>query len=199
MLHPTLHHSIVRVLETRDYLRDPRSNAYYPVVTERDWKRISQPGSSLSLHYLFSCSQCGIGRIIRRTEAPIVDNLPASYDFKCEDVGVECSVSLIVLLEFIPKERPPQTVPLMHHTIRVRPEESQFTTSHLASNEPYGDLWRKRMKLWMGIPIYDGSPSLVELRGWKATVAEAYGQVGVSKGRSQVLQAIKYLSGNAEK
>ena len=165
MLHPTLHHLIVRVLETRDYLRDPRSNACYPVVTERDWKYISQPGSSLSIDYLFQCSQYGKGRIVRRSEAPIVDNLPASHDFKCEDVGVECSVSLIVLLEFIPKERPPPIAPLVHHTVRVRPEESQLTTLHLPSNEPYGDLWRKKMKLWTGIPIYDGSPFLVELRG----------------------------------
>ena len=79
-----------------------------------------------------------MGRIIRRSEAPIVDNLPASHDFKCEDVGVECSVSLIVPLEFIPKERPPPIVPLVHHTVRVRPEESQLTTSHPPSNELYG-------------------------------------------------------------
>ena len=199
MLHPTLHPSIVRILETRDYLRDPRSNSCYPVASEKDWKRISQPGSSLSIDYLFQCSQCGMGRIIRRSQAPIVDNLPASHDFTCEDVGVECSVSMIVPLEFVPKERSPPTAPLVHHTVRVRPEESQLSTSHPPSNELYGDLWRKRMKLWMGIPTYDGSPSLVELRGWKATIVEAYGQVGVPVGRSQVLQAIKYLSGDAEK
>ena len=184
MLHPTLYHQIVQVLGYRDYLRDPHSNACYSVVSERDWKRISQPGSSLSLDYIFSCSQCGMGRIIRRTEAPIVDNLPANHDFKCEDVRVECSVSLVVLLEFIPKERPQPIVLFAHSTIKVRPEESQLTTSQLALDASYKDLWRKRMKLWMGILSYDGSPSLVELRGWKATIVEAYGQVGVPEGRS---------------
>ena len=55
------------------------------------------------------------------------------------------------------------------------------------------------MKFWAGITVYDGSASLVELRGWKSTVSEAYQRVGVPEGRDQVLQATKYLSGDAEK
>ena len=55
------------------------------------------------------------------------------------------------------------------------------------------------MKFWAGITTYDGSPSLVELRGWHHTLLEAYESVQVPKGRSQVLQATKYLTGEAEK
>ena len=70
MLHPTLHHQIVQTLECRDYLRDPRSNACYPVVSERDWKRISQPGSSLSLDYIFSLKCPRISVLSKQAWAP---------------------------------------------------------------------------------------------------------------------------------
>ena len=55
------------------------------------------------------------------------------------------------------------------------------------------------MKFWAGIMTYDGSPSLVELRGWHRILLEAYESVQVPERRSQVLQATKYLTGEAEK
>ena len=47
------------------------------------------------------------------------------------------------------------------------------------------------MKFWSGITAYDGTPSLVELRGWRSMIEEAYERVGVPSGRDRVLQAIK--------
>ena len=40
---------------------------------------------------------------------------------------------------------------------------------------------------------------MVELRGWHHTLLEAYESVQVPEGQSQVLQATKYLTGEAEK
>ena len=101
-LHPTLRHSIEDALKTRDYLRDPRSNAFYPIASEKDWRRIAYPGSSLSLDYHFMCSLCLASRLVRRADAPVVESLPEGYEFKCADVGVECSVEMLIPCEFLP-------------------------------------------------------------------------------------------------
>ena len=45
-LYSALRHSIEEALKTRDYLRDLRSNAFYPIASERVWRRISYPGSN---------------------------------------------------------------------------------------------------------------------------------------------------------
>ena len=102
-LHPTLRHSIEDALKTRDYLRDPRSNAFYPIASEKDWRRIAYPGSSLSLDYHFMCSLCLASRLVRRADAPVVESLPEGYEFKCADVGVECSVEMLIPCEFLPR------------------------------------------------------------------------------------------------
>ena len=199
ILHNALHRQIVDTLECRDFLRDPRSNSSYPIASERDWRRISHPGSSISLDYRFPCTLCGMMRLVRRTEASVVDSLPIDYQFRCEDVGVECAVSLIVPCEFVVRQRPSSSSSSAPPVPVDRPRDVQMITSNSTVEEGYGEVWRKRMKFWAGITVYDGSASLVELRGWKATISEAYRRVGVPEGRDQVLQATKYLSGDAEK
>ena len=57
----------------------------------------------------------------------------------------------------------------------------------------------KKMKSWPGTVTYDGSPSLVQLRGWEASLKEVFEEVEVPLGRPQVLQGIQYLRGEAEK
>ena len=199
MLHPTLHHQIAEASEGPRLLRDPKNNAYYPVASEKDWRRISHPGSSLSLDYHFVCSQCTMIRIVRRSDAPFVESLPSDYEFKCADVGVECSVSLIIPCEFLPRTHRPIS------TSSIPPRRLSLNAENLAAfikpehEEGYGDAWRKRMKFWSGITSYDGTASLVELRGWRSMMEEAYERVGVPPGRDRVLQAIKYLTGDAEK
>ena len=54
------------------------------------------------------------------------------------------------------------------------------------------------MKDWAGAVTYDGSPSLVKLKGWEVSLKEAFSSVGVSSGRMQVMQGVHYLKGNAE-
>ena len=55
------------------------------------------------------------------------------------------------------------------------------------------------MKSWAGAVTYDGTPSLVQLRGWERSLKEAFDTVEVPAGRSQVLQGIQYLCGEAAK
>ena len=55
------------------------------------------------------------------------------------------------------------------------------------------------MKLWAGAVTYDGAPSLVQLKGWDKSLQEAFDTIGVPEGRTQVLQGIQYLTGDAEK
>ena len=138
-------------------------------------------------------------RIVRRSDAPFVESLPSDYEFKCADVGVEYSVSLIISCEFLLR---------MHHPIStssIPPRRLSLNAENLAAfikpehEEEYGDAWRKRMKFWSGITSYDGTASLVELRRWRSMMEEAYERVGVPLGRDRVLQAIKYLMGDAEK
>ena len=111
-LHDTLHYQLSEALKARDYLRDPRSNAFYPIASEKDWRRISHPGSSLTLDYHFICSRCHMVRIVRRTDAPAVDALPSDYAFQCEDVGVECDVPHLIPCEFLPRTYRPLTPPV---------------------------------------------------------------------------------------
>ena len=59
--------------------------------------------------------------------------------------------------------------------------------------------WRKRMRLWAGAVTYDGTPSLVQLKGWEASLKEAFETVEVLPSRAQVLQGIQYLKAEAEK
>ena len=198
-LHPTLRHSLEDALKTRDYLRDPRSNTFYPIASEKDWRRIAYPGSSLSLDYHFMCSICLASRLVRRADAPVVESLPDGYEFKCADVGVECSVEMLIPCEFLPRAYRPIS------TSSIPPRRLSLNAENLAAfikpehEEGYGEAWRKRMKFWPGITSYDGTASLVELKGWRSMMEEAYERVGVPPGRDRVLQAIKYLTGDAEK
>ena len=111
-LHDTLHYQLSEALKARDYLRDPRTNAFYPIASEKDWRRISHSGSSLTLDYHFICSRCYMVRIVRRTDAPAVDALPSDYAFQCEDVGVECDVPHLIPCEFLPRTYRPLTPPV---------------------------------------------------------------------------------------
>ena len=113
ILHQALYSQIRKALKARDYLRDVRTSLAYPIVTKRDWRRVSFPGSSLSLDYHFSSTECGIARIVRRTEASVVDGLPESYQFHCRDVGVECAVTLHIPCVFGPGINP---LPLEPHS-----------------------------------------------------------------------------------
>ena len=164
-LHPTLRHSIEEALKTRDYLRDPRSNAFYLIASERDWRRIAYPGSSLSIDYHFMYSLCFMIRLVRRADAPTVESLPSDYEFKCADVGVECSVEMLIPYEFFPCAYCPIS------TSSIPPRRLSLNAENLAAfikpehEEGYGEAWRKRMKFWLGITLYDGTASLVELKG----------------------------------
>ena len=55
------------------------------------------------------------------------------------------------------------------------------------------------MKDWAGAVTYDGSPSLVLLKGWQVSLQEAFDTLEVPAGRTQVLQGIYYLEGDAAK
>ena len=44
-------------------------------------------------------------RLMRRADAPFMESLPSDYEFKCADVGVECSVEMLILCEFLPTAR----------------------------------------------------------------------------------------------
>ena len=200
-LHPALRYQITDVLKTRDYLRDPRNNAFYPIASEKDWRRISRSRSSLTIDYHFMCDRCHMIRVVRRTDSAAVDALPADHEFRCEDVGIECDVPHLIPCELIPRvPRPlvqPETAP--HAPPIMEESANAFVEPEPGPGEGYGNVWRRRMKHWIGITSYDGSASLVELRGWRTMVEEGYDRVGVPEGRDCVLQAIKYLTGDAEK
>ena len=199
ILHPTLHPQIREALHSRDFLRDARNTMTFPVATEKDWQRISQPGSALSFDYHFSCTSCGITRIVRRMEAHVVDALPQNYEFHCKDVGLECSVTVTIPTTFLTRNQPPR--PTTPAVVKSMLPNSDLNQSLPMSQSVFtcDDIWRKRMKFWTGITTYDGSASLVELRGWQTTLLEAYRAIQVPEGRPQVLQATKYLTGEAEK
>ena len=199
ILHHTLHHQIQEALKSRDFLKDPLTTTSFPVATEKDWRRVALPGSSLSLDFHFPCAACGVLRIVRRSESTLVNALPTSYEFHCRDVGLDCAVFTTMATTFL--SRTPQTRG-NHNTSPTHAAKSPKANLPLSSptiDVVHEDAWRKRMKFWAGITTYDGSPSLVELRGWHHTLLEAYESVQVPEGRSQVLQATKYLTGEAEK
>ena len=93
----------------------------------------------------------------------------------------------------------------VNHSVSPPPRPRSLTpppTESRSSSAPRialeSDKWRKSMKLWAGAVTYDGTPSLVKLKGWEVSLKEAYTAVGVPYGRMQVMQGVHYLKGNAE-
>ena len=199
ILHFTLHNQVHEALKSKDFLRDPRNSTSFPIASEKDWQRVALPGSSLSLDFHFPCSACGVIRIVKRSETALVREFPPEYEFHCRDVGLECAVFTTMKVTFLSRASPPRADATSSSPAVVKPPDAHHPSSPSASRVPYDDAWRKRMKFWAGITTYDGSPSLVELRGWQHTLLEAYQEVQVPEGRPQVLQATKYLTGEAEK
>ena len=192
MLHPALQRPARAMLLDRDPLKLRRP------LEARDWRDIIRPGYPTSLPYEFSCYECQQTRTVRRDILPQgPETLDRGYQFHCSDTGVPCHVLLAgQKLVFDPTQPIPSNVHSSPAPLRSSPV---VTPDHELLPSRGSDNWMKKMKSWPGTVTYDGSPSLVQLRGWEASLKEAFEEVGVPLGRPQVLQGIQYLRGEAEK
>ena len=163
------------------------------------------PEGRSPLSYIFTCHNCNRPRLVKRTAALPEDTLSPDYHFHCRDLGLDCSIR-----DPTPRNSFPRTYyPEEGESINPRPwHRSKRASIRLPLSEPASQQlpttsasveWGKQMKFWNGTVTYDGSPSLVELRGWYVSLKEAYESIHVPPGREQVLLAIKYLTGQVEK
>ena len=164
------------------------------------------PGHVNSLNYCFACRDCNLYRVVRRDNLPPPESLLRSYIFHCQDITVECHETARARWSFSPTcDLPgigaaPSFEPLSHSRATApasQLRDSQMSVPFSPSSDP--ERWRKGMRTWAGAVTYDGSASLVQLRGWENSLKEAFETVGVPQGRPQVLQGVQYLRGEAEK
>ena len=198
-------------------------------ILRHEWDHIINPGYPVSLNYGFQCIECQLLRVVRRDNLQAPESLHKTYRFHCRDISLDCNEPSRARWSFSPtREVPGLGIAPVYDPINplsrrrtVNPEIGDSLTSEPANplirprsrtppppedrtsvpsrSDPDPDRWRKSMKLWAGAVTYDGTPSLVQLRGWERSLKEAFETVGVPEGRSQVLQGIQYLCGEAAK
>ena len=202
MIHPALQQPARAILTDRFFSRDPDSAAFRRPIEGDEWREIILPGFPTSLSYGFNCVECQQIRTVRRDLLPHTETLSREYRFHCRDVGVLCHTpNPRGRLSFLPTRPIPglNTSSAPKATLLPPSSRSPFLPNVLEESPRYEEVWRKRMKFWAGAVTYDGSPSLVQLKGWEASLKEAFETVGVPQGRPRVLQGIHYLTGEAEK
>ena len=197
-------------------------------ILKHEWMSIILPGNPSSLSYGFQCLECQLFRVVRRDNLDAPESLHKTYRFHCRDVSVDCHEPTRARWSFSPTRGIPgiETAPVYEPSetpSRRRTEAPEMGTSQTSEpanplirprsrtppptenrpsitpqTESDPDKWRKSMKLWAGAVTYDGSPSLVKLKGWGVSLNEAFQAIGVPPGRMQVMQGVHYLKGKAE-
>ena len=154
ILHHTLHHQIQEALKTRDFLKDPHATTSFPIATEKDWRRVALPGSSLSLDFHFPCATCGVLRVVRRSESTLVNTFPSSYEFHCRDVGLDCAVFTTMPTTFLSRTAPTHGNDVISPAHVTKPPRADLPLPSSTVDLIHEDGWRKRMKFWAGITTY---------------------------------------------
>ena len=205
-LHRRLHYSLREALTTYYLCRETVSGAYRPVTEQWEWQQLTAPLSDVALPYTINCHECKERRKIRREESYTVESLEDTYLFRCKDIGLTCKEASNESYLFV---RQPRQIPLANRLSTDQPptppprplSASQASIDPSPSekgrdsSEPYG--WRKRLKQWASIPKYEGTASLVLLKGWQAALNEAFVEARVPEGRDQVLAASHFFAGDA--
>ena len=199
--HPALSRMVRLALSDSNHIVDPQALGGTRHITGSDWAKRIQPGFDTSLPYLFNCEDCQLMRVVPRTNLPRPESLARLYRFFCRDVGAECNDTTRRTWMFLPTRAIPgfpQTRPTSSPLAQSMLD--QETSTNFFSTPPRDDeRWRKKMKDWAGAVTYDGSASLIQLKGWEASLQEAFDTLEVPSGRAQVLQGIQFLRGEAEK
>ena len=196
-LHPLLFPSVRRVLRKHYVMGTGAEGPTKPVATEKDWRKLISPGSSSAMPYTMVCDTCGKTRHIKRMDSRVVENLPIHFRFFCSQVGLRCHSTDIGQVSFghAQLSQSLQTeagTPLLPNLSLGDSQGEQ-----LPQEKPKNSSWTKRLKDWPGIPKYEGTPSLVLLRGWRVAMEEAFRNIKVPEGRDQVLAATNYFAGEA--
>ena len=198
-VHPALLPSIRGYLRSSSIVNSATLKKKRPAITEKDWRLALFAGTPSSLPYAFWCSDCGQERRVQRMDSRIVESLPMSYQFLCRHVNLQCNVAHAGQCKFDGNPTHPPVVPPIVNPPPPKSTSSRSSSARRVDPEPKDITWRKKLKHWESIPKYEGSPSLVRLRGWRAALDEAFKEVNVPKGRDQVLAATHYLTGSASK
>ena len=201
LLHPGLHRMVRLSLRDPNFVADSEVEGGTRPISGGDWSSRIQPGFDTSLPYAFACEDCQLLRVVPRTNFPRPESLSRLYRFFCRDVGAECEDTQRRTWMFLPTRVIPG-FPLQAYTSTPLPQSALEREQHPSpsSTPPRdNDQWRKKMKDWAGAVTYDGSASLVELKGWETSLKEAFDTLEVPLGRAQVLQGIHFLRGEAEK
>ena len=196
-LHPLLFPAVRRILRKHYVVTTGADGPTKPVATEKEWRKVISPGSSGAMPYTMVCNTCGKTRFIKRMDSRVVENLPVHFRFLCSQVGLRCHSTDTGQVSFghVPLGQSSQTeigTPLLPSVLLGDSQEEQ-----IFEEKPKNTSWTKRLKDWPGIPKFEGTPSLVLLRGWRVAMEEAFRNVKVPEGRDQVLAATNYFAGEA--
>ena len=203
LVHPALQTAARQLLTDPNYLFEGTPPVGRP-VTGDIWKETMPAHGKSPMSYVFVCHLCRKGRLLRRSAALPTDSINPDYRFYCRDLGIDCRISNPVPRVSFPRTRYPER----EEYSPQRPWQRPASVPRLIEEEPFQprpaveadtDSWRKQMRYWAGAITYDGAPSLVQLRGWYSSLREAYDTVQVPEGRDEVLQALRFLTGEAEK
>ena len=206
-LHPLLRPSAREALSSQHIVSNPRTSTMHPVASAGEWQTLLNHGGQHALTYTLTCAQCALARSIQRMDSRIVENLPNTYRFKCQDVKAVCyiidSQPVIRAFALNPPNKASQTKLPRASSSTSLPTASMLRGSALTPLSGSGDEdregrgWRKRIKDWSSVPKYAGTTSLVLLKGWQAALVEAFREARVPEGRDQVLAAAHFYSGAA--
>ena len=203
ILHRFLHYSVREALTTYYYCRESPTGNFQPVTHPWEWHQLVAQTTDQSLPYSLVCAYCEERRKVKRQEWVTAEMIAESYMFRCRDVGLSCDDPSHKVYAFV---RQPPIIKDRQSSNRSPTAPPTLDASHrslgnsgLESSpvEPQG--WRKRLKHWASIPKYEGTASLVLLKGWQAALTEAFLEARVPEGRDQVLAASHFFAGEASK
>ena len=221
--HPRLQTTIRHALREYRMVHDRQSGEKFPIYHEAEWKARITYDSPDAFPYTVYCVECSGRRYVHRMESTIVERLPLDHPFRCTDLGTQCRLRNNTALKFAVNPLPPNPPSLIRSsmtnasfiTAPPQPSYHPLTLSALTQSTPApppasspaqsggedrsGRGWRKRIKDWSNIPKYEGTGSLVLLKGWQKALREAFRETEVPEGRDQVLAAAHFFGGAASK
>ena len=221
--HPRLQATLRNALTDRQVAVSLETGEKAPLLHPYDWREMVRYDSPRALPYTVNCAECNARRFVQRTESIIMEKLPLNHPVRCADLGLECRTKTKQPQKFLVNPLPRDVTPLIHSSLSAAsfltappttaypplsvsaldspsaPPAPATPSSQSGGEDRNGRGWRKRIKDWSNIPKYEGSGSLVLLKGWQKALREAFAETGVPEGRDQVLAAAHFFSGAATK